>query len=53
MNGVGVPIIDAAGAVVAAISLYGPAYRLNPNTAPDLGTQLATVVAAATAIALG
>jgi DNA-binding IclR family transcriptional regulator len=53
VNGVGVPIIDAAGAVVAAISLYGPAYRLNPTTAPDLGTQLATVVAAATAIALG
>ncbi|MGZ0219492.1 MAG: IclR family transcriptional regulator [Acidimicrobiales bacterium] len=53
VNGVAVPVIDTEGSVVAAISLYGPAYRLNPTTAPGLGAQLAAIVTAAATIALG
>lgn len=52
VNGVAAPVVDSAGTLVAAISLYGPAYRLNPIAAPALGAQLAAAVDAAAAIAL-
>jgi DNA-binding IclR family transcriptional regulator len=52
VNGVAAPVVDSAGTVVAAISLYGPAYRLNPEAAPLLGTHLAAAVAAAATLAL-
>jgi len=52
VNGVAAPVRDPEGSIVAAISLYGPAYRLNPDEAPDLGAQLAATVSAGAAIAL-
>lgn len=53
VNGVAAPVVDSEGTIVAAISLYGPAYRLNPIAAPELGGQLAGIVNAAASIALG
>ncbi len=53
VNGVAAPVVDADGDMVAAISLYGPAYRLNPDRAASLGTELAEKVDSAASIALG
>lgn len=53
VNGLAVPVHDERGGVVAAISLYGPSYRLNPETAPRLGDQLADLVDRGVALALG
>lgn len=51
VNGVATPVwLD--GTIVAAVSLYGPAYRLNPETRPLLGRQLADAVDAGGALAL-
>jgi len=36
VNGVATPLRDSAGDVVAAVSLYGPAYRLSPLRLPNL-----------------
>ena len=47
------PVRDDTGTVVAAVSLYGPAYRLSPQAAPSLGAELAEAVTAAAALALG
>jgi IclR family transcriptional regulator, acetate operon repressor len=47
LNAVAAPIRDAAGAVVAAVSVSGPAYRVTADRIPDLG---ALVVAAAAKI---
>ena len=51
VNGVAVPVrVD--GNVVAAISLYGPAYRLNPDARPTLGPELLDAVEAGGSLAL-
>ncbi len=47
LNAIAAPIRDAAGAVVAAVSVSGPAYRVTADRIPDLG---ALVVAAAAKI---
>lgn len=52
VNGLAAPVIDSTGSVVAAISLYGPAYRLNQTAAPALGSHLAATTTTAAAIAL-
>lgn len=44
VTGLAVPVIDDRGTVVAAISLYGPAYRLNAADRPDLASDLRHVV---------
>lgn len=48
LNGVAAPVRDAAGAVIAAISVSGPAYRVTPDRLAELG---ALCVAAAAKIA--
>ena len=53
VNGLAVPVRNEDGMVVAAVSLYGPAYRLNPQAAPELGAELADAVSAGAALALG
>lgn len=53
VNGLAVPVCDERGHLVAAISLYGPAYRLSPAATPDLGRQLAETVTAGAALAIG
>lgn len=53
VNGLAVPVHDDHGHLVAAISLYGPAYRLGPAVTPDLGQQLADAVAVGVSLALG
>ena len=37
LNAIAAPIWDADGAVVAAISVSGPAYRVTPERVPELG----------------
>lgn len=44
VNGVAVPVRDARGEVVAAMSLYGPAYRLSEAALPGLGAAFAALV---------
>jgi len=44
LNAVAAPVRDAAGAIVAAVSVSGPAYRVTADRIPDLGAQ---VIAAA------
>lgn len=53
VNGVAVPVLDADGSLIAAVSLYGPAYRLDPVSRPGLAADLVRAVNARTAIALG
>lgn len=45
VNGLAVPIRDAAGRRVAIATLYGPAYRLAADASPGLGPELAAFVA--------
>jgi IclR family transcriptional regulator, acetate operon repressor len=40
LNAVAAPIHDASGAVVAAVSVSGPAYRVTADRIPDLGAQV-------------
>lgn len=44
VNGLAVPITDDSSNLVAVVSLFGPAHRLNPMERPDLGKQLLTHV---------
>ena len=37
LNAIAAPIWDAGAAVVAAISVSGPAYRVTPERVPELG----------------
>jgi len=43
VNGVAVPLRDSAGEVIAAVSLYGPAYRLSPARLPNLISDLSSL----------
>lgn len=52
VNGVATPV-RSAGGVVAAVSLYGPAYRLNPGARPELGAALRDAVEAGRTLAIG
>jgi DNA-binding IclR family transcriptional regulator len=45
LNGVAAPIRDAAGVVVAAVSVGGPAYRVTPERLEDLGAQVVEAAA--------
>jgi len=40
VNGLAVPVANDRGDTIAAVSLYGPAYRLNPKDRPDLAAAL-------------
>lgn len=40
VNGLGVPIRNRDGELVAVASLYGPAHRFNPTQRPELGREL-------------
>ncbi len=51
-NGVAVAVRGVDKGITAAISLYGPAYRLNPVDQPGLASELARIVDSRTAIAL-
>lgn len=53
VNGLAVPVRSSTGELLAVATLYGPAYRLNPDATPDLGAALARFVAARTATILG
>lgn len=44
VNGLAVPVWGRGKECVAAVSLYGPSYRLNPADRPGLATQLAELV---------
>ena len=43
VNGVAVPILDGDN-LVATVSLFGPSYRLNPTSRPDLAEELRRLV---------
>jgi DNA-binding IclR family transcriptional regulator len=45
LNAVAAPIRDAVGAVVAAVSISGPAYRVTADRIPDLGALVVTAAA--------
>jgi len=52
LNGVAAPVHDARGNVVAAVDVWGPAFRVTPNRIPELAQQ-ARETAAAVSVRLG
>jgi DNA-binding IclR family transcriptional regulator len=52
LNAVSAPVHDARGHVVAAVDIWGPAFRLTPRRIPELAVQ-AREAAAAIAVRLG
>jgi IclR family acetate operon transcriptional repressor len=52
LNAVAAPVHDARGAVVAAVDIWGPAFRLTPRRIPELAAQ-ARDAAAAISVRLG
>ena len=52
MNAVAAPVLDARGAVVAAVDVRGPAFRVTPQRIPELAAQ-AREAAVAISIRLG
>ena len=52
LNAVAAPVHDARGAVIAAVDIWGPAFRLTPRRIPELASQ-ARETAAAISIRLG
>ena len=52
LNGVAAPVHDARGRVIAAVEIWGPAFRLNPRRLPELAAQ-AREAAAAITVRLG
>jgi DNA-binding IclR family transcriptional regulator len=53
VNGLAVPVRSSTGELLAVATLYGPAYRLNADASPDLGSAVAGFVAARAATILG
>lgn len=53
VNGLAAPVRSPTGELIAVATLYGPAYRLNPDATPDLGAAVAGFVATRTATILG
>ena len=39
LNAVSAPVHDARGAVIAAVDIWGPAFRLTPRRIPELAAQ--------------
>jgi hypothetical protein len=52
LNAVSAPVYDARGNVIAAVDIWGPAFRLTPRRIPELAAQ-AREAAAAISIRLG
>ena len=52
LNAVSAPVHDARGNVVAAVDIWGPAFRLTPRRIPELAVQ-AREAAAAISVRLG
>ncbi len=52
MNAVAAPVHDARGSVIAAVDIWGPAFRLTPRRIPELAAQ-AREAAAAISVRLG
>jgi DNA-binding IclR family transcriptional regulator len=52
LNAVSAPVHDARGAVIAAVDIWGPAFRLTPRRIPELAAQ-AREAAAAISVRLG
>jgi DNA-binding IclR family transcriptional regulator len=52
LNAVAAPVHDARGNVVAAVDIWGPAFRLTPRRIPELAAQ-AREAAAAISVRLG
>ena len=52
LNAVAAPVHDARGNVIAAVDIWGPAFRLTPRRIPELATQ-AREAAAAITVRLG
>jgi DNA-binding IclR family transcriptional regulator len=52
LNAVSAPIHDARGNVIAAVDIWGPAFRLTPRRIPELAAQ-AREAAAAISVRLG
>jgi DNA-binding IclR family transcriptional regulator len=52
LNAVAAPVHDARGTVIAAVDIWGPAFRLTPRRIPELGAQ-AREAAAAISVRLG
>jgi IclR family acetate operon transcriptional repressor len=52
LNAVAAPVFDARGAVIAAVDIWGPAFRLTPRRIPELASQ-AREAAAAISVRLG
>ena len=48
LNAVAAPIHDARGNVIAAVDVWGPAFRLTPRRFPELGVQVRETAAAIT-----
>lgn len=38
LNAVAAPVVDARGSVIAAVDIWGPAFRLTPRRLPELAT---------------
>ena len=52
LNAVSAPVHDARGAVIAAVDIWGPAFRLTPRRIPELAAQ-AREAASAISVRLG
>src|SRR5919201_1683755 len=52
LNAVAAPVHDARGAVIAAVDIWGPAFRLTPRRIPELAAQ-ARDTAAAISVRIG
>ena len=52
LNAVAAPVHDARGNVIAAVDIWGPAFRLTPRRIPELAAQ-AREAAAAISVRLG
>ena len=52
LNAIAAPVHDARGNVIAAVDIWGPAFRLTPRRVPELGAQ-AREAAAAITVRLG
>ncbi|HTC85507.1 MAG TPA: IclR family transcriptional regulator, partial [Candidatus Acidoferrum sp.] len=52
LNAVSAPVHDARGSVIAAVDIWGPAFRLTPRRIPELAAQ-AREAAAAISVRLG
>jgi DNA-binding IclR family transcriptional regulator len=46
LHAVSAPVHDARGAVIAAVDVWGPAFRLTPRRIPELATQVREAAAA-------